>query len=448
MSALTDYAEAKILDFLFRGTIWLQRPPTLYFGLLTAEPSDTTPGTEVAAGGYARVSKPANTTNFGGLNRTASTDPLIQHGGIMANGVAIAFPKATANWGTVTHIAVYDAASAGNMILWKALNSPAPVSINEVLTFAVGDLQFSFDGNIGNWAATALLNLLFCSIALPTISTMYFALGTGADGTGISGETFGATTGGNYQRLAVANNSNTWSAAVADADPQKNNAVALDFIACNEAAGWSGTLTHFIAAFNDKGAWVSCTAVNATEYINKTAHGLVAGQKVRFKATTMPSGLSFGTDYYVLGVDANNFQVALTPGGAAVTFTTDGTAVFYRLEHPAGTTFTADAGTDVLSSTSHGLHDGDTVRVFSTTTLPLNLAVNTDYYVRDVSGNTFKLSSTPGGAPIDVDAGSGTHTIWRVNERVIWHGQLGSAIAVQNTNQPGWAVGQLGLSLD
>jgi len=81
-----------------------------------------------------------------------------------------------------------------------------------------------------------------------------------------------------------------------------------------------------------------------------------------------------------------------------------------------GSTFTADAGTDVITSTAHGLSDTNRVVVSTTGTLPGGLSVNTIYFVRDVTTNTFKLALTSGGAAIDItSAGTGTHR---------WHNQV------------------------
>src|SRR3989338_7433573 len=52
-----------------------------------------------------------------------------------------------------------------------------------------------------------------------------------------------------------------------------------------------------------------------------TAHGLVAGDKIRITTTgSLPTGLATGTDYYVIsaGLSANDFRVSTTRGGSAV----------------------------------------------------------------------------------------------------------------------------------
>jgi len=78
----------------------------------------------------------------------------------------------------------------------------------------------------------------------------------------------------------------------------------------------------------------------------------------------------------------------------------------------ATTTFTADAGTDFITATAHGLANGDRIILSNSGgALPAGLATNTFYYVRDKTDDTFKLAATFGGAAINItDAGTGTHS--------------------------------------
>jgi N4-gp56 family major capsid protein len=70
------------------------------------------------------------------------------------------------------------------------------------------------------------------------------------------------------------------------------------------------------------------TGTAATDLINSTAHGLVAGNRVKLTGLTGGAGLVSGTTYYVVApVTANSFKVSLTLNGAAIDITTDLTAV-------------------------------------------------------------------------------------------------------------------------
>lgn len=82
-------------------------------------------------------------------------------------------------------------------------------------------------------------------------------------------------------------------------------------------------------------------------------------------------------------------------------------------------TFTADAGTDTLTSNAHGLSNGQRVKLTTSGSLPGGVTTSGRYYVVGATTNTFQLSLTSGGAAIDLTSvGSGTHTWTRVFSNV------------------------------
>jgi hypothetical protein len=121
----SDYLENKLIDHLFRAATFA-KPAGLYVALFTAAPSDLGGGTEVSGGGYARVNLPPSDTNWkatqGGTTGASSGST-----GTTSNAVAVTFPAPTANWGTATHMGIFDAASGGNLIIWDALTSPRTI---------------------------------------------------------------------------------------------------------------------------------------------------------------------------------------------------------------------------------------------------------------------------------------------------------------------------------
>lgn len=92
-----------------------------------------------------------------------------------------------------------------------------------------------------------------------------------------------------------------------------------------------------------------------------------------------------------------------------------------------GDTFSADAGTDIITMTSttnfpSNILVGTRVRLTTTTTLPAGLALATDYYVIKVTDSTFKLATSyanaVAGTAINItDAGTGIHTMSRLLPR-------------------------------
>jgi hypothetical protein len=119
MAGLSDYAENVVLDAYFgSGT-----PATLYLALYTAAPSDSGGGTEVSGGSYARKAVTNNSTNF----PAASS-------GSKALAVAQTFVTPTGSWGTVTHAALHDASTSGNLITWWALSASQVVASGNTVT--------------------------------------------------------------------------------------------------------------------------------------------------------------------------------------------------------------------------------------------------------------------------------------------------------------------------
>lgn len=86
---------------------------------------------------------------------------------------------------------------------------------------------------------------------------------------------------------------------------------------------------------------------------------------------------------------------------------------FGRYVNNIGVTFTA-ATTDIITSTAHGLVNGDIIKVISGTTLPAGLSTTIVYYVISSATNTFSVALTNGGSAVDItDTGTGTHTWYK-----------------------------------
>jgi hypothetical protein len=146
MAAMTDYLENKLIDFMFRGQAFTP-PATWYVALFTAAPSDAGGGTEVSGTGYARVGIASSTANFAATNAAGSTaNPSTGTSGTTSNNVAINFPTPGGSWGTITHCALFDASSGGNMMGQGALATARTVTdAGTPVSFAAGTLTFQID---------------------------------------------------------------------------------------------------------------------------------------------------------------------------------------------------------------------------------------------------------------------------------------------------------------
>ena len=130
MSSFSDYAENLTLKYLFT-TDSVTRPTAWYVGLFTAAPSDAGGGTEVSGSAYARTV--TGTMSVSGTSPTNCT-----------NDAAIEFPAASGgNWGTVTHVAIFDASTSGNMLGWAALTTSRTINDGDILRVPAGDLDIT-----------------------------------------------------------------------------------------------------------------------------------------------------------------------------------------------------------------------------------------------------------------------------------------------------------------
>ncbi len=128
MAALSDYAEKLLLDWMMT-TGSATRPTAWYVALFTAAPSDSGGGTEVSTGGYARQS----------VTFDAASSP----GGTTSNSGEVSFTASGADYGTVTHMGIFDAASSGNLLWHGALTASKTVADGDTLTFAVGNIDLT-----------------------------------------------------------------------------------------------------------------------------------------------------------------------------------------------------------------------------------------------------------------------------------------------------------------
>lgn len=132
MSALSDSAEKLVLDFLMTsGTA--TRPTAWYVALYTSAPNDastgSTGGTEVSGNGYSRQS----------VTFAAASSP----GGTTTSTNAQSFTASGGDFGTVTHMAIIDASSGGNMLWHGALTTSRTVNDGDTLTFSTGNIDLT-----------------------------------------------------------------------------------------------------------------------------------------------------------------------------------------------------------------------------------------------------------------------------------------------------------------
>jgi len=128
MPEFTDYLENKIIDHMLRNQAYTP-PSTVYLALFTTATSDAGGGTEVSGGSYARQA----------VTLSAAS------GGASSNSADITFPQATADWGTITHVALMDALTGGNMLMHTPLDASKTVNNGDTFKINTGDLDVTVD---------------------------------------------------------------------------------------------------------------------------------------------------------------------------------------------------------------------------------------------------------------------------------------------------------------
>lgn len=122
---MTTYMQNVVGNHLLRNQAFTP-PATLYLALYTTATDAAGGGTEVTGGSYARQ----------GITLAAFA------GGASSNTVALSFSNMPAV--TVTHGALLDAATGGNMWMHGDLPAPKPVTLGATITVPIGDLDVAF----------------------------------------------------------------------------------------------------------------------------------------------------------------------------------------------------------------------------------------------------------------------------------------------------------------
>jgi hypothetical protein len=124
MAEMSNYLENALINATLRNTAFTS-PTVVYLALYTTDPTDADTGTEVSGGSYARQS-----ITFGAPSNGVST-----------NSAAIEFPQATGSWGAITHVAIRDALTTGNMLYHTPLDASKTIASGDIFRIAIGSLS-------------------------------------------------------------------------------------------------------------------------------------------------------------------------------------------------------------------------------------------------------------------------------------------------------------------
>jgi hypothetical protein len=131
MSAMTDYTEQLLANWLLRPGESVTRPANLYLALHTTDPGESAP--------------PAGETAYTGYARQAVTFNAPAAGtGVIENSNTVVFGANTGGGVTITHWAIFDSLSGGNCLAKGALNTSKTIDTSDVPSFPAGALRLTF----------------------------------------------------------------------------------------------------------------------------------------------------------------------------------------------------------------------------------------------------------------------------------------------------------------
>lgn len=132
MSAASDYLENKLLDHVLKySTASYTAPSTVYVALFTADTGLETnsPSAEISTSGSA----------YGRQSITFAT----ASGGSSASNATVTFTAATSTWGTISHVAIMDAETSGNVLFYGAVTTSKLIESGDTFQISSGNLTIS-----------------------------------------------------------------------------------------------------------------------------------------------------------------------------------------------------------------------------------------------------------------------------------------------------------------
>lgn len=130
MAALSDFLENKLLEHITGKASYAM--PTVHVALFTVAPTDSAAGTEVTGGGYSRKA-----TTGASWNAAAN--------GQIKNAVDLEWATASASWGSVVAIALMDAPTGGNVLVYGTAQSAKTIESGDTYRISAGNLTLSLD---------------------------------------------------------------------------------------------------------------------------------------------------------------------------------------------------------------------------------------------------------------------------------------------------------------
>jgi len=134
MAHFSDYLEDKLINATLRGQDHTA-PGVVYLALFTEDPTDAGTGQELTDSSYQRQDMAK-----GGA---ASEGWVSPSNGVTSNAKLIQFPPIADGTVVVTHYALFDAQTGGNMLYHAPLTTSKTMEVSDVVSFDIGALTLT-----------------------------------------------------------------------------------------------------------------------------------------------------------------------------------------------------------------------------------------------------------------------------------------------------------------
>lgn len=140
VAANAQQLQNALVDSIMRGQPFLP-PATWYVALVTQLGDTITPGIEVSGGNYARAAVSASFAAWSGTQGPGTTAASFGVTGLVSNNSIIAFPTASADWGTVVGYEFWDGLTGGNRWISGKLGTALAIHNGETRQFPAAALS-------------------------------------------------------------------------------------------------------------------------------------------------------------------------------------------------------------------------------------------------------------------------------------------------------------------
>lgn len=131
----TTYFINQVMGNLFQTKTNPALPDAYYIGLSSTAPN--------ADGG--NVTEPSANASYARVKLETLGEPT---DGVITNTAAIFFQESTEDWGTMTHVVIFDGPTGGNLLMYQEMAPRRVVDVDTIVTILSGGLRLTLSSDV------------------------------------------------------------------------------------------------------------------------------------------------------------------------------------------------------------------------------------------------------------------------------------------------------------